>query len=169
LDYTSDSSAAHDIPPLPSPRIRQRRIAQALATIHTQGARPTEDDTTSPNTLNLPDFLDDHDNSVTPRAAAFYDINELDSTSSASPVFPALPPIRTRKVSGEGRKAHADTSEPRARKFSNRSHSPRPRKVSDSKSAKRVESAPEEGDDEGYDELLSAYESEDSVAHHIQH
>jgi len=169
LDYTSDSSAAHDIPPLPSPRMRQRRIAQALATIHTQGARSTEDDTTSPNTLNLPDFLDDHDNTVTPRAAAFYDINELDSTSSASPAFPTLPPIRTRKVSGEGRRAHADTSEPRARKISNRSHSPRPRKVSDSKSAKRVESAAEEGDDEGYDELLSAYESEDSVAHHIQH
>ena len=169
LDYTSDSSAAHDVPPLPSPRIRQRRIAQHLATIHTQGTRSTEDSTTSPNTLTLPEFLDDHDNAVTPRAAAFYDVNELDSTSSASPVFPTLPPIRTRKVSSEGRNAHVDTSEPRARKISNRSHSPRPRKVSDGKSAKRVESAAEEGDDEGYDDLLSAYESEDSVAHHIQH
>ena len=127
-----------------------------------------EDCATSPSTLTLPEFLDNHDNTVTPRASAFYDFNE-DSTSSASPVFPTLPPIRTRKVSGDGRKAHADTSEPRPRKISNRSHSPRPRKVSDSKSAKRVESGAEEGDDEGYDELLSAYESEDSVAHHIQH
>jgi hypothetical protein len=128
-----------------------------------------EDNTTPPSTLTLPEFLDYHDNTVTPRASAFYDFNEQDSTSSASPVFPTLPPIRTRKVSGDGRKAHADASEPRPRKISSLSHSPRPRKVSDSKSVKRVESGAEEGDDEGYDELLSAYESEDSAAHHIQH
>ena len=165
-DYTSDSSATHDTPPLPSPRMRQRRIAQHLAPIP---AGSMEDSTTSSNTLTLPEFLDNHDNTVTPRASAFYDFNEQDSTSPASPVFPTLPPIRTRKGSGDGRKAHADTSEPRPRKISNRSHSPRPRKVSDSKTAKRVESGAEEGDDEGYDELLSAYESEDSAAHHIQH
>jgi len=83
--------------------------------------------------------------------------------------FPALPPVRTRKLSSEGRKAHGDTSESRVRKISSSGHSPRTRKVSEGRSAKRVESAPEEGDDEGYDELLSAYESEDSVVNRVVH
>jgi len=105
---------------------------------------------------------------VTPRATAFHQFDE-NSTSSASPNSPALSPIRTRKLSSEGRKAHGDTSEPRTRKISSSSHSPRTRKVSEGRSAKHVDSAAEEGDDEGYDELLSAYESEDSVVHHPVH
>jgi hypothetical protein len=167
LDYTSDSSAAHDVPPLPSPRQRAKRIAQHLATIHIQKGGSTEN-SAFPNTLAPPELLDDHDSAVTPRAAAFYELNEQSFTSSTSPTFPVLPPIRTRKLSSEGRKASADNSEPRARKISS-GHSPRTRKASDSRSTKRAESAAEEGDDEGYDELLSAYESEDSVALHVQH
>jgi hypothetical protein len=117
------------------------------------------------NTLAPPEF----DNAVTPRAAAFNGTTEQSPTSFTSPISPILPPIRTRKLSSEGRKAQGETSEPRARKISSSSHSPRTRKVSEGKSAKHTESAAEEGDDEGYDELLSAYESEDSVAHHVAH
>lgn len=162
VDYTSDSSAALDAPPR-SPRQRPRRGTHSLATIHVQKDKSTEDNGTS-NTLTLPEPVD-HDNVVTPRAAAFQQPNE-NSTPSA---FPALPPLRTRKISGESRKAHGDASEPRARKISSSSHSPRTRKVSEGRSTKRVDSGAEEGDDEGYDELLSAYESEDSFAHRAVH
>ena len=165
VDYTSDSSAALDAPHR-SPRQRPKRTAHNLATIHIQKDRSTEDSGIS-NTLTLPD-LDDHDNAVTPRAAAFHQTEE-NSTSSASPNSPVLPPIRTRKLSTESRKAHGDTSEPRTRKISSSSHSPRTRKVSEGRSSKHVDSAAEEGDDEGYDELLSAYESEDSVVHRPLH
>ena len=166
VDYTSDSSAAPDAPPR-SPRQRPKRTVHNLATIHVQKDKFTEDGSI-PNALTLPELLDDHDNAVTPRATAFQQLDE-NSTSSASPDSPVLPPIRTRKLSAESRKAHGDTSEPRTRKISSSSHSPRTRKVSEGRSAKHVDSAAEEGDDEGYDELLSAYESEDSVVHHPVH
>jgi hypothetical protein len=166
VDYTSDSSVARDALPR-SPRLRPKRAAHNLATIHIQKDKSTEDSGIS-NTLTLPEFLDDHDNAVTPRATAFHQLDE-NSTSSPSPSSPAPPPIRARKLSSEGRKAHGDTSEPRTRKISSSSHSPRTRKISEGRSAKRDDSAAEEGDDEGYDELLSAYESEDSIAHGAQH
>jgi hypothetical protein len=166
VDYTSDSSAALDAPPR-SPRQRPKRTAHNLATIHVQKDKFTED-SGIPNTLTLPEFLDDHDNVVTPRATAFQQLDE-NSASSTSPDSPVLPPIRTRKLSAESRKAHGDTSEPRIRKISSSSHSSRTRKVSEGRSAKHADSAAEEGDDEGYDELLSAYESEDSVVHHPVH
>ena len=164
VDYTSDSSAALDAPPR-SPHQRSRRAAHTLATIHVQKDKPTEDSGIS-NTLILPESFD-HENVVTPRAVAFEQPNES-STPSASPnsPTPTLPPIRTRKLSSESRKAHGDASEPRTRKISSSSHSPRTRKVSGGRSTtKHVDSGAEEGDDEGYDELLSAYESEDSFAH----
>ena len=165
MDYTSDSSAAPDAPSR-SPRQRPRRAAHALATIHVQKDKSTEDSGIS-NTLTLPESFD-HENAVTPRAAAFQQPNE-NSTPSAFPNSPALPAIRTRKLSSESHKAHGDSSEPRTRKISSSSHSPRTRKVSEGKSTKRVDSGAEEGDDEGYDELLSAYESEDSFAHRAVH
>ena len=162
VDYTSDSSAAPDAPPR-SPRQRPRRAAHTLATIHVQQDKSTEDSGIS-STLTLPESFD-HENVVTPRATAFRQPNE-DSTPSEFPNSPTLPPIRTRKLSSESRK---DASEPRTRKISSSSHSPRTRKVSEGKSTKRVDSGAEEGDDEGYDELLSAYESEDSFAHRAVH
>ena len=158
-DYTSDSSVVPDVPPL---RQRPKRAAQDLATIHIHKALTSDDDAIS-STLALPEFLDNHDNVMTPRATAFHGSDEQNSMSSTSPSPPALPAIRTRKLSSESRKAHVDTSEPRTRKISSSSHSPRTRKFSEGRPAKHTESAAEEGDDEGYDELLSAYESEDSV------
>ena len=165
LDYTSDSSAALDAPPR-SPRQRARRAAHTLATIHVQRDKSTEDSGIS-NTLTLPESFD-NENTVTPRAIAFERPNE-NFTPSAFPNSPAIPPIRTRKLSNESRKAHGDASEPRTRKISSSSHSPRTRKVSEGRSTKHVDSGAEEGDDEGYDELLSAYESEDSFAHRVVH
>ena len=165
VDYTSDSSAALDAAPR-SPRQRPRRAVHTLATIHVQKDKSTEDSGIS-NSLTLPESFD-HENIVTPRAAAFEQANE-NSTPSVSPNSPALPPTRTRKFSSESRKAHGDTSEPRTRKISSSSHPPRSRKVSEGRSTKHVDSGAEEGDDEGYDELLSAYESEDSFAHRVVH
>jgi ribosomal protein L32 len=165
VDYTSDSSAVQDAPSR-SPRQRSRRAAHTLATIHVQKDKSTEDSGIS-NTLTLPESFD-HENVVTPRATAFQQPNE-NSTPSAFPNSPAIPPIRTRKLSSESRKAHGDASEPRTRKISSSSHSPRTRKVSEGRSTKRVDSGAEEGDDEGYDEILSAYESEDSFAHRAVH
>ncbi|KAI0005975.1 regulator of Vps4 activity in the MVB pathway-domain-containing protein [Russula compacta] len=165
VDYTSDSSVAPDVPPLPQ---RSKRAAQHLATIHIHKAL-TSDDGAISSTLALPEFLDNHDNSMTPRATAFHESDEQNSMSSASSSPPALPAIRPRKLSSESRKAYVDTSEPRTRKISSSSPSPRTRKFSEGRPAKHTESAAEEGDDEGYDELLSAYESEDSVVHHVPH
>ena len=165
VNYTSDSSAAPDAPPR-SPRQRPRRGGHTPTTIHVQKDKSSEDSGIL-NTLTLPESFD-HENVVTPRATAFQQPNE-NSTPSA---FPALPPVRTRKLSSESRKAHGDASEPRTRKISSSSHSPRSprtRKVSEGRSTKRVDSGAEEGDDEGYDELLSAYESEDSFAHRAVH
>jgi hypothetical protein len=160
VDCTSDS--APDALPR-GPRLRSKRSPQHLAKIHIQKGGPPE--VTSPNTLALPVFPDDHDNTVTPRASDFHEVNEEDSASSTSPTFPTPLPLRTRKVSSEGRKAYGDISDPRTWQIPSTSHSPKTRKVSESKLVKHTESGAEEGDDEGYDELLSAYESEDSVAH----
>lgn len=166
-DYTSDSSAAPEALPR-SPHLRSKRSPHHLAKLHVQKPVPFEL-STSPNRLALPELSDDHDSVVTPRATAFRESNEENSASSASPKSPAGP-HRARKLSSDGRKANGDTFEPRTRKISSSGHSPRTRKVSESRSAKHTESAAEEGDDEGYDELLNAYESEDSaMQHHMAH
>ena len=167
-DYTSDSSAAHE-PPSRSPRLRSRRSPHHLARLHVQNPMPFEVNA-SPNRLALPELSDDHDTAITPRAMAFHESGGEGSAFSASPKSPAPGPYRTRKLSSDGRRANGDTSEPRVRKLSLSSHSPRTRKVSESRSAKQTESAAEEGDDEGYDELLNAYESEDSsMQHHVEY
>jgi len=167
-DYTSDSSIVLEAPPR-SPRLRSKRSPHNLSKLQVQKAGPVEV-STSPNRLALPELSDDHDTAITPRAAAFRESNGDNSVASASPKSPALGLHRTRKLSGEGRKASGDTFEPRARKISSSSHSPRTRKISETRSAKQTESAAEEGDDEGYDELLNAYESEDSTTqHHMAH
>ncbi|KAH9043296.1 regulator of Vps4 activity in the MVB pathway-domain-containing protein [Lactarius pseudohatsudake] len=166
-DYTSDSSAPPVAPPR-SPRLRSRRSPHHLAKLHVPKPVPLEV-STSPNRLALPELSDDHDSVVTPRATAFRESSGENSVSSASPKSPAPGTHRARKLSSDGRKANGangDSFEPRPRKFSSSSHSPRTRKVSETRPAKETESAAEEGDDEGYDELLNAYESEDSSMQH---
>jgi len=82
------------------------------------------------------------------------------------------PPPRRRKVSADSdiraRRPSTDVHENRPRKTS--TDIPRTRKVStDGKEAgRRVrDSAPEEGYDEGYDDLLSAYESEENSPSYV--
>jgi hypothetical protein len=163
-DYTSDSSVVLEAPPR-SPRLRSKRSPHHLSKLQLQRPGPVEV-STGANRLALPELSDDHDTVITPRATAFREGNEEKSASSASPISPAAGPHRAKKLSSDGRKASGDTFEPRTRKISSSGHSPRTRKVSESRSAKQTESAAEEGDDEGYDELLNAYESEDSTTQH---
>ena len=163
-DYTSDSSVPLEAPPR-SPRMRSKRSPHNLSKLHVQKPGPVEVSTNS-NRLALPELSDDHDSAVTPRATAFREGNGENSASSASPISPASGLHRARKVSGDGRKASGDNFEPRTRKISSSGHSPRTRKVSETRPPKETESAAEEGDDEGYDELLNAYESEDSTTQH---
>ncbi|KAH6918696.1 regulator of Vps4 activity in the MVB pathway-domain-containing protein [Coprinopsis sp. MPI-PUGE-AT-0042] len=97
---------------------------------------------------------------TTPRAMTF-DTSADEGTNLPSPISPRL---RRRKVSTDrssSRKPSGDSQEPRIRKTSSRSRKLSSSEQKDAKKHIRRDSAAEEGDDEGYDDLLSAYESED--------
>lgn len=138
-DDSTDSSIAQM--PTRTSRVKSKRLPPRLATLRTkETSRPPAmpERSPSPNTLAV-EWPEEGD-SVTPKAAAF----DASVHTSTSPVSPRR---RTRKVSGE--------------------KGTRSRKVStESKESKhKRESAAVEGDDEGYDDLLTAYsESEDSTA-----
>ncbi|KAJ3987134.1 regulator of Vps4 activity in the MVB pathway-domain-containing protein [Lentinula detonsa] len=154
---TSDSS----VPELPrrNNRVRTKRNVRP-PNLRLQHAVIPERVTTSPNSLAVEWPFDEQELATTPRASSFSDANN--STSPRSPrrarkiSTERRSPTRQRKTSGEGQ-------EPRSRKTSNEM---RTRKVSDVNNHR--DSAADMGDDEGYDELLSAYsESEDSSRHII--
>ncbi|KAF8894569.1 regulator of Vps4 activity in the MVB pathway-domain-containing protein [Infundibulicybe gibba] len=150
-DDTSDSSAAA-IPPR-SPRTRSKRYPTRPTRLHIQennvSATLLEPKPSSANSLAVEWPQDDQDTATTPRASAFL----VDEPTAVSPISPRSGK-RSRKVSSEGRDA-------RARKVST---GQRARKVSTDRPEVARESAAEEGDDEGYDDLLSAYESEEGAA-----
>ncbi|KAL5511636.1 hypothetical protein ACEPAH_4853 [Sanghuangporus vaninii] len=108
----------------------------------------------SPSSLAAPDLDSELDMATTPRAQQFPSTSPTDAQAPRSP--------RRRKISMEGperrRKMSGETNGTRTRKISTESRSTRTRKISDS----RRDSHANDGDDEGYDELLSAYESEAS-------
>lgn len=148
-DDTSDSALEA------TSRIRPKQYSQSQRpkNLHIQG-NPTSNDIVgeqkgpSPMTLAV-QWPSEHESS-TPKAANF----SGEGSSSTSPVSPRSP-RRLRKISTDGhegrfRKGSGDGSE-RTRKVSASSYASR-RKVR--------ESAAIDGDDEGYDDLLSAYESE---------
>ncbi|KAH8106747.1 regulator of Vps4 activity in the MVB pathway-domain-containing protein [Cristinia sonorae] len=160
----SDSSAQVTLAsaPMRTPRIRSKRFPPRLQSLRSKdtGSRansvpiPTQLD---PNSLAAPEWPGEESESTTPRASTF------DSTMVSS--GPGSLSRRSRKVSGEKsgdeirpRKLSGDG---RARKVS----SERQRKTSGDGAGVRQkrESAAVDGDDEGYDDLLSAYESEDSL------
>ncbi|KAK7054990.1 hypothetical protein VNI00_003453 [Paramarasmius palmivorus] len=152
---TSDSSAVET--PSRSPEYGPRNIRLD---------RPISASKNLPTTLgsNLAVDWPDQDSSVTPKAASF-DGDELSSPSSVSPIpkSPNSSLRRTRKSSAsndeQGRQRKlSDGPESRTRKISTGS---RTRKISATERKRNRESAAEEGDDEGYDDLLSAYESEE--------
>ncbi|TFK54967.1 hypothetical protein OE88DRAFT_1653553 [Heliocybe sulcata] len=147
----SDASEASDSPartPSRSARTRYRKVPTRLAALRIQDdMQPNavvEPPTPSPNSL-IPEAVE-YDMASTPKAATF-DI-------SGSPAVASRPrsPRRVRKISTEGRdvRARKISSEGRVRKTSSEG-----RRVTDS--------GAEEGDDEGYDDFLSAYESEDGI------
>ncbi|KAF9053556.1 hypothetical protein BDZ89DRAFT_1107262 [Hymenopellis radicata] len=136
---TSDSSVAEAPPKIPRP--------SALRLQETN-------ETTRPHSKSLDVPWPDEEAIFTPKASSF----EGDATSPTPP--------QRRKLSSDGHvgsehRVRKTSTERRVRKISTES---RTRKVSTETyraSRKTRESAAEEGDDEGYDDLLSAYESEE--------
>lgn len=147
-----------------SPRLRSKPHPRpANLQIHdVQRSRiSAEQKTPSPSNLTVEWPVDDQDNIATPKAGSF-DSDDYTSVSSGT----TKSSRRSRKISSNGQDQPPKNSiefedERRTRKISTLH---RTRKVStESRDVpkSRRESAAEEGDDEGYDDLLSAYESED--------
>lgn len=152
VEDTSDSSVAQISPSnRTAPRLRAKRYGpqSRLSTLRLRDSglhSPlSEQGALSPNTLAAPSFDAEIDLATTPKASAF--------PTSTSPTD-GRTPRRSRKISTEGQ-------EVRTRKISGDGRTTRPRKVSTTSFHRHTESAADEGDDEGYDELLSAYESEE--------
>lgn len=143
----SDSSQAWT-PRNPHVRSKRRPRLPSLRT-RDNNLRPTsvvEHKIVSPNTLAPPEWLEEQEIAMTPRAVEFAS-TEPTSASTTSPHSPhprrktSSDTVRSRKISGGsdvrlGKSSFADT------------HG-------------TGDSAAEEGDDEGYDDILSAYESEE--------
>ncbi|KAJ3935262.1 MAG: regulator of Vps4 activity in the MVB pathway-domain-containing protein [Lentinula lateritia] len=153
---TSDSS----VPEIPrrNNRVRTKRNVRPPNLRLQQQLQTTVPEriiTASPNSLAVEWPHDEQELASTPKASSFSDANN--STSPRSP-------RKVRKVSAEGR------SPTRQRKTSGEGQESRPRKISTEARTRKVsdvnkyrDSAADMGDDEGYDELLSAYsESEGS-------
>ncbi|KAJ3478155.1 hypothetical protein NLI96_g9955 [Meripilus lineatus] len=162
--HVEDSESSITRVPTRSARVRSKRYPPRLASLRpkenaksTASPVATEQKPVSPMLAapELPEELDP----TTPRAKHF-------DRSTVSHYTQVSPRRRTRKLSGErsadeqGRKLSKDG---RARKIS--ADGPRTRKISNEGREPRHkrESAAVEGDDEGYDDLLSAYESEESI------
>ncbi|GLB35059.1 putative regulator of Vps4 activity in the MVB pathway [Lyophyllum shimeji] len=164
-DDTSDSSVVR-APPR-SPRLRSRRHPSRPPTLLIEENTPRQKalpkrKLSNPNSLAVEWPTDDQEVAKTPRATSF-DVDEVLAPSPTS----SRSLRRSRKVSTEAqerrRKTSTDTSETRPRKISS---GQRTRKISSEHKeiTKRIrESSAEEGDDEGYDDLLSAYESEEGA------
>ncbi|KAI1794530.1 regulator of Vps4 activity in the MVB pathway-domain-containing protein [Ganoderma leucocontextum] len=150
----SDSSATE--PAAKSPNVRRKRFPPRLQTLRNSRS-PTEPSPSllsHSHTLDVPVDDHDHENSTTPRANTF----------DEEMIMPPSPRSRrVRKVSGGEGEAPTRTrkisTEVRTRKISSEG---RRKPVSAERDTKhKRESAAVEGDDEGYNDLLSAYESED--------
>ena len=158
-DDTSDSSATQA--PQRSPRSKQKRIPPKLSTNRSKENIMAENGLAG-NTLSTGWSEDeDVDNVTTPRAMTFQGDNPVSNSATPRNVR------RVRKTSGDGngearpRKLSGDGG--RVRKISTDGSSPRRRKLSGEREVTKHkrESSADEGDDEGYRDLLSAYESED--------
>ncbi|KAI0327171.1 hypothetical protein GY45DRAFT_1327991 [Cubamyces sp. BRFM 1775] len=149
-EQQSDSSTAEHSPP--TPHVRKKRFPSRLHTMRNSKTEPPPPLPT--NNLLVIDAPEEgeQESSKTPRAGTF------DPEISAPPSPRSR---RTRKVSGESEpRPRKISTEGRTRKISNESR----RKVSAEREPRhKRESAAVEGDDEGYGELLSAYESEDAA------
>jgi hypothetical protein len=140
----------------PSLRVKPRRQVLQILTAAKEPERTTG---TSQNTLQLPEWPHGVEEASTPRASDF----EV-AFPPSSPRSPRSPRSsrRPRKLSGDGETKLRKTSgenrdSTRPRKVSGEGV----RKVSGGSTRHNRESSSVEGDDEGYDDLLSAYESEE--------
>ncbi|KAK0240250.1 regulator of Vps4 activity in the MVB pathway-domain-containing protein [Armillaria nabsnona] len=147
VDDTSDSSIADS--PSRSSRVRSRRRQPSrpppLRIRDATRSQSQPDQAGGSLSVEWPE----EDTVYTPRASCF-EGDDIPSTKVRRP----------RKISSD---ENGDSNEARTRKISTES---RTRKVSTdtAKAARRTrDSAAEEGDDEGYDDLLSAYESEEGA------
>lgn len=158
----NDSSVARV--PTRSSRVRSKRYPPRLASLRpkettkTTSPLTTEPRAPSPSKLAAPELSEEAD-PTTPRAKTF------DRSAVPHRATQVSPRVRVQKLAGErtGEKGRKLSKDGRARKIS--VEAPRTRKVSNEGREVRHkrESAAVEGDDEGYDDLLSAYESEESV------
>lgn len=121
-------------------RLRSKRYPPRPSNLHIDNTTQMEDNkAASPSNLVVPWPSEDQETAATPRAASF------DTSLPSSPLkSPKAKDERTRKVSGNSRHRKLSSSN---REGVRRS---------------RSDSAAEDGDDEGYDDLLSAYESEEN-------
>ncbi|KAJ7710027.1 regulator of Vps4 activity in the MVB pathway-domain-containing protein [Mycena rosella] len=155
-EATTEATTDSEVPPV-SPRIRSKRYPSRPANIRTEDlSRPKSvtDQQPSPQlTVDWPEQA--HDTTITtPKATTFTDASQATGG-------------RRKSSADQARKSSGDSHEGRIRKVSGGSRS---RKISSgtikASGKKNRDSAAEEGDDEGgYDELLSAYESEDGSLH----
>ena len=140
-----------------SQRVKLRRH---LPRIQTATEEPERTIGTGPNTLQLPEWPHAVEEAPTPRASDF----EV-AFPPSSPRSPRSP-RRPRKLSGDGESRSRKTSgEVRENTKPRKVSGERVRKVSGGSIRRDPESSSIEGDDEGYDDLLSAYESEEG--HHV--
>lgn len=159
---TSDASPPNTV--ARQNRVRSKKYPQRPANLqirdtHHKGRTSIEHKTPSPSSLTV-DWpaaaAGDDDLAVTPRATHF-----SDASTDATPQRSVSP--RLRKTSSTKKSSGDAQHEGPARKTSSSSN--RSRKIStgskETTRAHRRESAADEGDDEGYDDFLSAYESED--------
>ncbi|KAF5337695.1 hypothetical protein D9611_015015 [Ephemerocybe angulata] len=161
LEETSDSSwQPNQISR--APRVRSKKYPQRPANLqirdsaYPKGRTSIEQKTPSPSRLTVDWPTEDPEVTVTPRASSFEPAKD-----ESTPMRSVSPRLRRTTSRDRQRKASADGLDGPPRKLS--SASVRSRKVSAGEDSKRYrrESAAHEGDDEGYDDLLSAYESED--------
>lgn len=148
--------------PSRSMRVRTRRHPR-LPNLDVLQPEPSAEEKSADSSKNLTiEFpLDSQENTITPKASTFGSNEHAPAPEAGR--SPRRPTPRKAFADPECRpKASTDdVDEKRPRKLSSRS-----RKVSTGNreaSRNRRECAAEEGDDEGYDELLSAYESEDAT------
>jgi hypothetical protein len=157
---TSDSSVV--VAPARSPRLRSKRYPARPPNLNIEdhASRPrltVERKLSNSNSLAVEWPAEDQEIISTPRAPNF----DTDELSSSSPVSSRSRRTRRTSADAQDRKTSAEVHEVRMWKVSTGQGS---RKSSgDSKDAGKTarDSSAEEGDDEGYDELLSAYESEE--------
>ena len=139
--------------PTRSARVRTKKNQPTNLPLQTGSSTPDMHKVSSPDTLGV-EWPEVQDASITPKAAEF-DLNDQQSVSPKSAKYSV-------KLSTE-KKAPADGRENRIRKVSS---GQRIRKISSEnreEARNSRDSAAEEGDDEGYDDLLSAYESEEGA------